>query len=186
MKRNRFGQAEPLTPDQYRRVLSELHSETHRLIFALCWHTAERPITILRLKVSDVYQDAARSIPVKYLVIPRNTRKDYRTRELPISDALRLQLKAYRPPSTGFLFPGNCPDSHLSFSAYYKTLQRAFSRLNWQGFTTYSTRRGKITHFAKQGYSIRMIQAYSGHASLTSLQRYIEVDRDALLNMVEA
>jgi integrase/recombinase XerD len=186
MKKNRFGQAEPLTPDQYRKVLSELHSETHRLIFALCWNTAERPITILRLKVEDVYQDAAKSTPVKCLVIPRNTRKDFKTRELPISDALKFQLKAYRPPATGYLFPGNCSDSHLSFSAYDKALRRAFSRLNWQGFTTYSTRRGKITHFAKQGYSIRMIQAYSGHASLTSLQRYIEVDRDALWGMAEA
>lgn len=186
MKKNRFGQAEPLSPDQYRKVLGELHSETHRLIFALCWNTAERPITILRLKVEDVYQDASKSIPVKCLVIPRNTRKDFKTRELPISESLRLQLKAYRPPSKGYLFPGHRQDSHLSFSAYYKALTRAFDRLNWQGFSTYSTRRGKITHFAKQGYSIRMIQAYSGHASLTSLQRYIEVDRDALISMAEA
>jgi integrase/recombinase XerD len=175
MKRNKFGQAEPLTKDQFRQVLSQLQSESHRLIFALCWYTCERPITILRIRVDDVYQDPARSLPRKKLVIPANTRKDARTREVPIAESLKWELKAYSPPSTGYLFPGAQPGSHLCFSAYDKALRRAFDRLGWRGFSTYSTRRGSLTELSRAGLSIRQIQAVSGHASLSSLQRYLEV-----------
>lgn len=175
MKKNRFGQAEPLTKDEFRQVLTELKSESHRLIFALCWYTCERPITILRLQVDDIYTNPAKSLPREKLLIPANTRKDRRTRELPIAPALRWELKAYHPPASGYLFPGSQIESHLSFSAYFKALQRAFIRLGWRGFTTYSTRRGSLTELSRGGFSLRQIQAVSGHASLSSLQRYLEV-----------
>lgn len=175
MKVNRFGQAEALTKEQFSKVLCEFRSPVHRLIFSLCWYTAERPAAILSLKVSDVYQNPSKSLPKDKIVIPANTRKDRRTRELPLAAGAKWELKAYTPPPAGYLFPGAYPDTHLTFSAYYKALDRTFDRLGLCGFTTYSTRRGSLTEMARNGLSLRLIQAVSGHATLSSLQRYLEV-----------
>ncbi|WP_225910658.1 tyrosine-type recombinase/integrase [Thermoleptolyngbya sichuanensis] len=176
MKINRYGQAEALSKSDFQTVLAAIANPTHRLIFAMCWYTCERPITILRLRVDQVYSDAARQLPLSVLVLPSSSRKDRVTRECPVSVALRQELKAYTPPPDGFLFPGAGAEGHLSFSAYYKALARTYASLGLRGYSTYSTRRGSITELARAGLSTRVIQQVSGHRSLQSLQRYIEVD----------
>lgn len=176
MKINRYGQAEPLSKQEFQTVLAAIANPTHRLIFALCWYTCERPITILRLRVNQVYIDAAGRVPMSILVLPSSSRKDGVTRECPVSPALRQELKAYDPPLSGFLFPGTGTDGHLSFSAYYKALARVFAGMGLRGYSTYSTRRGAITELGRAGLNTRVIQQVSGHRSLQSLQRYIEVD----------
>lgn len=176
MKINRYGQAEAISKGEFQKALEAIANPKHRLIFALCWYTCERPITILRLQVEQVYQDAVGRSPLPVLVLPSSARKDRVTRECPVSAALRQELKAYAPPASGFLFPGTGNEGHLSFSAYSKALARVFKKLGWRGYTTYSTRRGSITELARAGLSTRVIQAVSGHRSLQSLQRYIEVD----------
>lgn len=171
MKIDRCGQAEALTKEMFQKVLSEFKNESHRLIFALCWYTTERPSAILQLKVSDVY--GAARVPLEKMVIAARTRKDKKTREVPIAVALKQELKAYSPPSEGYLFPGR--EGHLTFSAYDKGLRRVFQKLGLRGYSTYSTRRGSLTTLSRSGVGIRQIQALSGHASLGNLQRYIEV-----------
>lgn len=173
MKIDRCGQAEALTKEMFQKVLSEIKNESHRLIFALCWYTTERPSAILQLKVSDVYADAAARVPLEKMVIAARTRKDKKTREVPIAVALKQELKAYSPPSEGYLFPGRL--GHLTFSAYDKGLRRVFDKLGLRGYSTYSTRRGSLTTLSRSGVGIRQIQALSGHVSLGNLQRYIEV-----------
>ncbi|MDG2616982.1 tyrosine-type recombinase/integrase [Thermoleptolyngbya sichuanensis XZ-Cy5] len=177
MKINRYGQAEALSKAEFQRVLTAVANPTHRLIFALCWYTCERPITILRLKVEQVYQDAGARSPFSTLVLPSSSRKDGVTRECPVSPALRQELRAYTPPLTGWLFPGAGTDGHLSFSAYYKALARVFAKLGLRGYSTYSTRRGSITELARAGLNTRVIQQVSGHRSLQNLQRYVEIDK---------
>ncbi|PSB20549.1 site-specific integrase [Phormidesmis priestleyi ULC007] len=171
MKINRCGQAEALTKEMFQKVLGEIKNDSHRLIFALCWYTTERPSAILQLQVSDVYGSAR--VPLEKMVIAARTRKDKKTREVPIATALRQELKAYSAPSEGYLFPGRA--GHLTFSAYDKGLRRVFEKLGLRGFSTYSTRRGSLTTLSRSGAGIRQIQALSGHASLGNLQRYIEV-----------
>ena len=142
----------------------------------MCWYTCERPVTILRLRVDQVYGDAAGRLPLSVLVLPSSSRKDRVTRECPVSAALRQELKAFTPPAGGWLFPGSGVEGHLSFSAYSKALARVFAGLGLRGYTTYSTRRGSITELARAGLNTRVIQQVSGHRSLQSLQRYIEID----------
>lgn len=171
MKINRYGQAEALSKSDFQTVLAAIANPTHRLIFALCWYTCERPITILRLRVDQVYLDPVQRVPLSVLVLPSSSRKDRCTRECPVSPALRQELKAFTPPTGGFLFPGTGTDGHLSFSAYYKALARVFAGLGLRGYSTYSTRRGSITELARAGLNTRVIQQVSGHRSLQSLQR---------------
>jgi integrase/recombinase XerD len=177
MKINRCGKAEALTKEEFQKVLNVIPNSMHRLIFALCWYTTERPSAILKLNVNDVYADIEARTPLEKIVIASRNRKDRTTREVPVSAALRQELKAYQPPIAGYLFPG--VRGHLTFSAYDKALRRTFFKLGLRGYSTYSTRRGSLTTLARSGISTRQIQALSGHASLSSLQRYIEVsDRE--------
>lgn len=173
MKINRNGQAEPLTKEQFTKVLNSFQSANHRLIFALSWYTTERPGAILQLTVDQVYTDVGKRKPREVLVIPRRTRKDRKTREVFCHPALANELRAYEPPGAGYLFPGR-GFAPLTYRAYYKALNRVFLKLGLTGYSPYSTRRGALTHLLNQGLSTRKIQEVSGHTSLASLQPYLE------------
>lgn len=176
MKINRHGKAEALSKEEFFRVLNDIPAPIHRAIFAMCWYTTERPITVLRLHVTDVMsRDKLRSA----IVFSGSTRKDGKTREVPIHAKLASELKRYlqqRQSDSDWLFPAfEDGDRHLPRDTYSKYLARTFSRLEMAGFTSYSTRRGSLTHLARTGINLRTIQAVSGHSSLASLQRYLEV-----------
>lgn len=179
MKQSRFGQASPLTREEFSKVVANLPQLHHRVIFALCWFTTERPGAILQLKRDQVYDP--RGKPLENIVLFSATRKDRKTREVPVSKGLLFYLRQYKPPSSGYLFPGESdPDKPLTLRAYARALERTFTELRMVGYTTYSTRRGSLTELARKGVSMRQIQRFSGHASLDSLQRYLEVTPEEL------
>lgn len=176
MKILRSGQAAALTKREFLKVLQSFTNPTHRLIFALCWYTTDRPGAILRLRVEQVYYDPAKREPLPVMVIPAAVRKDRSTREVPIIPALAWELRNYQPPAEGFLFPGRSGEG-LSFGAYQKALYVKFDELGMKGYSCYSTRRGALTELSRAGLSLRRIQAVSGHKSLNSLYRYLDVSK---------
>ena len=173
MKIDHNGQAEPLTKGEFTKVLGELRG-CHRLIFALCWYTTERPGAIVQLRVADCYLDGGQRRPRSTIVIPRAKRKDRRTREAPCPRQLSAELRLYNAPPSGWLFPSDSRTGHISYRAYYNALIRVFKRLGMVGYSPYSTRRGSLTHLMRQGISTSRIREISGHASLASLQPYLE------------
>ncbi len=97
-------------------------------------------------------------------------------------------LSAYQPPEKGFLFPSLYrADRHLSRQAMDKAFRRALKKagLENQGFSLYSARRGFITRLNEQGYDMKVIQKITGHRSLTSLIRYIDVSEQQLRTAIE-
>nr|WP_281363600.1 tyrosine-type recombinase/integrase [Microcoleus asticus] len=151
------------------------------------WYTGERPEAILSLDVKHVYSDVLRRQPRESILYPASIRKDKQTREVFTHDELKLMLMSYAPPETGFLFPSLYKsDRHLSRQAMDKAFRRAVKKagLDNQGFSLYSARRGFITRLNNQGYDIKLIQKLSGHRSLTSLIRYIDVTDDQLRNAI--
>jgi integrase/recombinase XerD len=179
MKNLRSGKAEPLTQQQFNKVVTNLPQLHHRVICALCWYTTERPGAIIQLHRDCVYD--AKGAPLETIVLGAAIRKDGKTREVPVSDGLRFYLRQYKPPERGYLFPGfSDPTSHITLRAYAKALEGVFLEFNMKGYSSYSTRRGSLTLLASKGVSMRRIQAFSGHASLDSLQRYLEVTPEEL------
>lgn len=179
MKQLGNGQATPLTRDKFSQVITRIPQLHHRVIFALCWYTTERPGAILKLKTEQVYDLQGK--PLENIVLIRSTRKDRKTREVPVSEGLRFYLKQYKPPVGEYLFPSDVKtDRPICFRAYARALERTFDELGMKGYTTYSTRRGSLTELARMGVSMRQIQRFSGHASLDSLQRYLEVSPEEL------
>jgi integrase/recombinase XerD len=188
-KKNRFGQASPFDKETFKRVRDSFFADSHRALFCLGWHTTERWGALLRLTVSDCYDDAGK--PRRTITIPANIRKDGSTRDVPVSRSLERELKAYRGQLEAsyrkigltmlpqcWLFPSlKSPGQHLTFRAADRALHRALKRcdLHNEGYSTHSTRRGSITEMSRAGMAIPVIRAITGHRSLASLGRYIEV-----------
>jgi|GEM_PF-603913 len=186
MKINRNGQATPLTPQTYQQISDQLKREKHKLFLGLSWYTGERPEAILSADVDRVYENPAQRQPRDTIIYPGANRKDKKTREVPTHWALKLMLAAYQPPSSGFLFPSFYKDGHLSRQAIDKVFRRAVLKagLKNKGFSLYSARRGFITHLSEKGLNVKTIQSLTGHKSLSSLVKYIDVTDEQRRNAI--
>ncbi|MCU0534226.1 MAG: hypothetical protein MUD14_10065 [Hydrococcus sp. Prado102] len=106
----RHGQAEILSARDIQKIKRALVSPSHQLMFAIALHTAERWGAIRQLKVEDVYADPVRSVPHKLVTFRASTRKaapdgSRATRQVFVNGDLAFSLRAYRPPTRGYLFP---------------------------------------------------------------------------------
>lgn len=169
MKINRHGQAEPITHDHYLKIRKHTRSDRHRLLLDLAYYTGLRWATLLRLRRVDVFDRG--NIPRSKIVCPPSTVKNGSTLEIPVHTDLEMLLKsASIDGDVDLLFP-------FTISAADKQFRRAIEKagLSHLGYSTYSTRRGFITQLHRAGTGIKTIQKLTGHKSLVSLQRYIEV-----------
>ena len=187
MKISGVGQATPLNPITYQQISNHFVTDCHKLFLAIAWYTGERPEAILSMDVKHIYEDVVRREPRDTVLYPCSNRKDKRTREVPTYWALKLMLSAYEPPVSGFLFPSLYrADKHLTRQAMDKAFRRAVKKAGLQnkGFSLYSARRGFITRLNDQGYDIKVIQQLTGHRSINSLLRYIDVTDEQLRNAI--
>lgn len=188
MKISRLGQATPLCPATYNQISNQFTTDSYRLFLGIAWYTGERPEAILKMDVNHIYQNSVARLPRDTVVYPGYNRKDKLTREVFIHRALKLMLAAYQPPESGFLFPSLYRlDKHLSRQAADKAFRRAVKKagLENQGFSLYSPRRGFITRLNNQGYDVKVIQRLTGHRSLSSLIRYIDVSEAQMKNAID-
>ena len=187
MKLSRFGQSTPLCPKVYQQISNGFDIETYKVFLALAWYTGERPQAILKINVNHVYLEPSNRLVRDTIIYPAVNRKDKQSREVPIHRTLKLVLSAYKPPAEGFLFPSLYGKGHLSRQATDKAFRQALKKagLENQGYSLYSMRRGFITHLRSLGYDLKVIQKLTGHRSLSSLVRYIEVSEEQLKNAIE-
>jgi len=188
MKISRFGQATPLCNTTFNQISNCFATDVYKLFLGIAWYTGERPEAILGMNVDHAYSDVNKREPRETIIYPANNRKDKKTREVPAHRALKLMLSAYNPPETGFLFPSLYQsERHLSRQAVDKAFRRALKKagLENQGYSLYSARRGFITRLNRLGFDIKVIQKLTGHRSLSSLIRYIDVSDAQLKNAIE-
>ncbi|MEG4458271.1 tyrosine-type recombinase/integrase [Microcoleus sp. N9_A1] len=188
MKFLRLGQATPLCPITFNQISNHFATDVYKLFLGLAWYTGERPEAILRIDVNHVYADVAKRQPRDTVIYPAYNRKDKKTRQVDTHRVLKLMLAAYQPPESGFLFPSLYrADQHLSRQAVDKAFRRAVKKagLENQGFSLYSARRGFITRLNEQGCDVKLIQRITGHKSLSSLVRYIEVSDAQIKNAID-
>lgn len=182
-----IGQASVLSQSDWKK-LESVANQKHRLLWAVLRFTAARINEALELRVKDVYKDPTRRVPNDEIAFRRETRKGKdRNHTVPICGELRLRLKDYSPGANpdDYLFPGI--DGRLSYEAALSYLKKSAEKvgLDDKKIVTHCGRRSCITALARNGTDLRTIQAVSGHASLSSLQRYIETDPDRTKNALE-
>jgi integrase/recombinase XerD len=187
MKIDRHGQATPITRQNYAKIRESFYEEHHKIFLDIAFYTGERWGAICQLKVLDVFDERGK---VRSTLIYRaDTRKDGITREVPINENLALRLRSFDLPDSHWLFPS--PNDNLKnqcVRGFDSALRRAIDRagLSGMGFSPHSTRRGLITQLNNNGVSMKVIQSITGHRSISSLAKYIEVSEEQRANALAA
>lgn len=184
MKLNGCGQARVLNSSEIDKLFAwGLSNSRDRALFGICLHTGCRISEALALTTRDIQGGY---ITLKKFV----TKGKRRTRMIPINDPLQGLLEAYlrsdKPKS--FLFPGShnaLTPKQMTRGAADLILKDACKRLGLLGVSTHSFRRTALTQMHNAGVPLRVIQMISGHSSLETLQRYLEVTDEQIVQAVK-
>ena len=176
------------------KSVSNIRAQKYKLLLDLAWFTGERWGALVQMKVSDVYDSDGN--PRKSVTFRARTRKacgekqkTKKTREVPVHSTLREVLSAYTPDSDSeWLFPARRnytqgeTSKHITLRYADLVFGEAVERagLGSRGFSTHSSRRSFVTHLAKKGISLRIIQKLMGYADLKMLSLYIDVTDEDL------
>ena len=184
MKLNGYGRARVLNPSEIDKLFAwGLSNKRDVALFGICLHTGCRISEALGITVKD--------IQAGYITLRKSvTKGKKRTRMIPINDSLQELLEAYlreyKPKS--FLFPSNYNAKtyqHMTRAAADLILKNACQRVGLVGVSTHSFRRTALTRMHNAGVPLRVIQEISGHSSLETLQRYLEVTDQQIVDAVK-
>ena len=185
MKINGYGRARVLSDSEIDKLFAWGFTNSRaRALFGLCFHTGCRISEALALTTKDVQGG--------YITLRKLLTKGKRhTRMIPINDPLQGLLEAYlreyKPKS--FLFPGHHnakTKKPLTRAAADLILKDACQRIGLMGVSTHSFRRTALTMMHNSGVPLRVVQEISGHSSLETLQRYLEVTDEQIVQAVNA
>lgn len=165
-KSNRNGQAAILTPEQLQAIWTEL-DQPYRLVTQIAYFTAARCGEVVSLERSDLRGDA-----IVYRAAKTKTRT---TRTAQVPPQLAQHIAAAALPSSGYLFPSAGGSGHLTVRAVDKHVRRAAELLGLDGVSTHSFRRSQATHLHLAGVPLRAIQRITGHATLSALEKYLDI-----------
>jgi integrase/recombinase XerD len=187
MKISRRGKASIFYGNDFSKIIDATVGENHKLIFQIAYWTAARIGEVRQLPVEAVYQ--AETIR-DYITFWSETTKNNENRQVPISSTLKSLLERYYlsfQPQGFYLFPGKSTDGAIQFQSVDDALRRAISKagLDGKGYSCHSFRRSAITKMANSGIATSVIQRISGHKSLSSLQRYIEVSDSQIVGAIQ-
>lgn len=184
--RLKVGLPRPVSEDQARGLINEIGADPDRED----WEVArdEAVLTLLwgcGLRISEGLSLLRRDAPLGQTL--RITGKGGKTRIVPVLDAVREAIDAYvavlpfalSPDEPLFRARRGGPLSPRHVQALVQTLR---GRLGLSDrVTPHALRHAFATHLLGAGADLRSIQDLLGHASLSTTQRYTEVDAAGLL-----
>lgn len=167
------GQAKVLTHAEIAQLFGAMDSPRDRALFGIMIYCGLRVSEAISLRPSDIKGDV--------LVLPaKATKGKLATRQIDINPKLAKLLADYDNSGAEYLFPGRHGRGKLGRSSADWLLDNAlaYCGLDGLGISTHSFRRTALTNMSNAGVPLRVIQEISGHRSLASLQRYLEVSPD--------
>jgi integrase/recombinase XerD len=182
MKTNRYGQAAVLTSQQLDKLISTLQGGHHQVLAEVCRRTACR--------ISEARQLSWGCITSSAVVLPRPvTKGKLQSREIPMTPKLQEVLTSWRrewaalygrePRPGDFVVPGRFAGQCLSSRAFMGALSRAAHESGLEGVSSHSFRRSARSSASEAGVPLAALRALSGHQSLSTLQRYLEISQTA-------
>ena len=192
-KVNRSGQSSIWTEFDLRRFLSQISNPKHWLFCQFLIFTGERVGAICRLRVTDCYEKLSPIKARQEMVFPGRIRKRSRTgesvsREVPIHSVLQQSLEEYLPDKSEWLFPSprvpQSPVTPSSVDHWFRCAAQKAGVLS-RGYSLHSFRRTFITDLHEKGVDIAVIQKITGHKSLESLRKYIDVSPERVKNAID-
>ena len=165
----------------------ERHSERNRAMLLFTHLCGMRIGEVVTLRVNDVIDDNGGVKGERRLCAEQT--KGSRARVVLVPMRMRKEIKRYLEhlvvrSRSDFLFRTQKSHSFSSNSAT-QLLQRIYERSGHKGATSHSGRRSFITELASKGVGVRVLAELSGHRSIATTQRYIDVNDDMLRKAVE-
>ena len=186
-------QAKLLTDAEFKRltaVINSLRYQTrNHTTVALSFYAGLRACEIAALRVGDVFDEASNVKDTIYLNSAQTKGSDSTT--VLVNTKLKRQLEKFAKQYPLHMSTRTAP---LLFSAKgggfsAQTIVNLFKRIykiaGIEGASSHSGRRQFVTKLADQGINARLVQVLARHKHLSTTQRYIDVNENALRNAVE-
>jgi len=182
MKTNRYGQAAVLTSEQLDKLISALQGGHHQVLAEVCRRTACR--------ISEGRQLSWGCITSAGITFPKTiTKGKLASRSVPMTAKLQEVLAGWRtewaalngrePNAADFVFPGRFAGEPMSSRSFMDTLERGARESGLEGVSSHSFRRSALSSASEAGVPLAALRSLSGHQSLATLQRYLEVSPTA-------
>ena len=186
-------QAKLLTDAEFQRltaVINSLRYQTrNHTTVALSFYAGLRACEIAAVRVGDVFDEASNVKDTIYLNAGQTKGSDSTT--VLVNTKLKRQLEKFAKQYPIHVTTRTAP---LLFSAKgggftAQTIVNLFKRIykmaGIEGASSHSGRRQFVTKLADQGINARLVQVLARHKHLSTTQRYIDVNENALRNAVE-
>jgi len=186
-------QAKLLTDAEFKRLTAVINSlryqSRNHTIIALSFYAGLRACEIAALRIGDVFDEAGGVKDTIYLSADQTKGSDSAT--VLVNAKLKRQLVAFAKQYPVHVSTRSAP---LLFSAKgggftAQTIVNLFKRIykmaGIDGASSHSGRRQFVTQLADQGINARLVQVLARHKHLSTTQRYIDVNENALRNAVE-
>ena len=184
-------QAKTLDEKELRAVLAHCstrrHAKRDRALLLTGFWAGLRAKEIAALSVCDVLA-ADGSIRAEFVLSPEQT-KGKRARKVFVGTKLQRELAAYlrhldRRSPTDPLFLSQ-KGVRFSPNSMSQLITHIYQDAGIIGATSHSCRRSFITNLAHKGVSVRVLAELAAHSSITTTQRYIDINDKHLRAAVE-
>lgn len=183
-------QAQVLSERDVKRVLGVIakrrYSARDRAMFMLTYLAGMRVGEVAALKVSDVYELDDR---VKEQIrLTKHQTKGNEARTVLLNAQMQEELQRY---SYTLSRKGSEPmfvskyGKQMCANSVVQVFGRFYRLAGLSNASSHSGRRSYITQLASKGVSVRVIATLSGHKSISTTQRYIEVGEHQLRAAIE-
>jgi integrase/recombinase XerD len=188
-----MAQAKTLTQAELDRVLAHIagqpNAQRNRAMLLLTVWAGLRVGEVAGLTIADV-RNADGSIKAEvYLAAERV--KHAHARTVYISQRLQRELKLYiasrvwHSDTQALFCTQQNPRKGFTANTMTQHFHYLYKRAGIEGASSHSGRRTFITTLANKGVSVRLLAAISGHRSIQTTQRYIDVNDDMKRAAVE-
>jgi integrase/recombinase XerD len=183
-------QAKTLTEKQLKAVLAHCATRRHaardRAIVLVSHLAGLRAKEIALLTVQNVVSE--NGIRDEFVLTPEQT-KGRKARRVFVNQKLRSELSAYLKQAKlrngcDALFQSQ-KGSAFSANSMCQLLIHIYEDCGLEGATSHSGRRSFITNLATKGVSVRVLAELAAHASISTTQRYIDVNDEQMRRAVE-
>ena len=181
MKKNKFGQARILSPDELDQLIAAIPYSHHKVLAILLRYSGCR--------CTEAAKSKWKNYSSGFLLLPKPDTKTDTSRSIPINNKLKLELDLWKEHSKPlnddeYIFKGRFPNSHLKRQSFDKAL-RKYSP--FEDISTHTFRRSVLTEMKRKGIPLDVICHISGHQDVKTLEIYLgcsEAELIAAINVL--
>jgi integrase/recombinase XerD len=160
----------------------------NKAMFALSYYCGLRAKEIASLKIGDVVKADGSIKDISYLSAAQT--KGKQGREFFLNDQAKIHIAAYLKSrhTTAPNHPLICVmGKRKAFSAngLAIAMRNIYINAGFTGCSSHTGRRSSISQLANKGVGIRIIQKFSGHKQLQSVQHYLDANEEMIKNAIQ-